>query len=43
MKRRGNEVWDLLASINQTKKNLMDEDPSLEKKYNTWIINKALS
>lgn len=39
----GSEIWDLLSSINQTKKNLMDEDPSLEKKYNTWIVNKALS
>ena len=42
-KQRGNEIWDLLTSINQTKKNLIDEDPSLEKKYNTWLINKALS
>ena len=42
-KQRGNEIWDLLTSINQTKKNLIDEYPSLEKKYNTWLINKALS
>ena len=29
-----------LYSINQTKKNMMDEDPSLENSYPTWIINK---
>ena len=32
-----------LYSINQTKKNMMDEDPSLENSYPTWIINKCLS
>ena len=32
-----------LYSINQTKKNMMDEDPSLENSYPTWIINKCLA
>ena len=32
-----------LYSINQSKKNMMDEDPSLENSYPTWIINKCLS
>jgi len=32
-----------LNSINQFKKNLMDEDPSVEKSYPQVIINKALS
>ena len=32
-----------LYSINQTKKNMMDEDPSLENSYPSWIINKCLS
>ena len=32
-----------LYSINQTKKNMMDEAPSLENSYPTWIINKCLS
>ena len=32
-----------LYSINQSKKNMMDEDPSLENSYPTWIINKCLA
>tara|TARA_R100001163_G_C4858575_1_gene65870 strand:+ start:42 stop:413 length:372 start_codon:yes stop_codon:yes gene_type:complete len=34
---------DWLNSINQTKKNLMDEDPSIEKEYPPYIINRCFS
>jgi hypothetical protein len=34
---------DWLNSINQTKKNIMDEDPSSTKEYPPYIINKCLS
>ena len=37
------ELKDWLNSINQSKKNLLDEDPSLEKEYPPYIINKCLS
>ena len=37
------ELKDWLKSINQTKKNLMDEDPSLEKEYSPYIINRIFS
>jgi hypothetical protein len=37
------ELKDWLNSINQTKKNLIDEDPSLEKDYAPYIINRCLS
>lgn len=37
------ELKDWLKSIKQTKKNLIDEDPSLEKEYPPYIINKCLS
>lgn len=37
------ELRDWLISINQTKQNLIDEDSSLEKEYNPFIINKCLS
>ena len=37
------ELKDWLNSINQTKKNLIDEDPSLEKEYNPYIINRIYS
>ena len=37
------ELKDWLNSINQTKKNLIDEDPSLEKEYNPYIVNRILS
>jgi hypothetical protein len=37
------ELKDWLNSINQTKKNLIDENPSLEKEYNPYIINRCLS
>ena len=37
------ELKDWLNSINQTKKNLMDEDPSIEKEYPPYIINRCLS
>ena len=37
------ELKDWLNSINQTKKNLTDEDPSLEKDYSPYIINRIYS
>jgi hypothetical protein len=37
------ELKDWLNSINQNKKNLIDEDPYLEKEYPPYIINKCLS
>ena len=37
------ELKDWLKSIKQTKKNLIDEDPSLENEYPPYIINKCLS
>jgi hypothetical protein len=32
-----------LNSINLTKKNLIDEDPSLEREYNPYIVNRIYS
>ena len=37
------ELKDWLNSINQNKKNLIDEDPSLEKEYSPYIINRIYS
>jgi len=37
------ELKDWLNSINQTKKNIMEEDPSSTKEYAPYIINKCLS
>ena len=37
------ELKEWLNSINVTKKNLMDEDPSIEKEYPPYIINRCLS
>lgn len=37
------ELKDWLNSINQTKKNIMDEDPSTIKEYSPYIINRCLS
>jgi hypothetical protein len=37
------ELKDWLNSINQTKNNLIDEDPSNEKEYAPYIINRCLS
>jgi hypothetical protein len=37
------ELKDWLNSINQTKKHLIDEDPSLEKEYPPYIINRCFS
>ena len=37
------ELKDWLNSINHTKQNLIDEDPSLEKEYSPYIINRCLS
>mgnify|MGYP002638052404 FL=1 len=37
------ELKDWLNSINQTKNNLINEDPSLEKEYSPYVVNKCLS
>ena len=37
------ELKDWLNSINQNKKNIMDEDPSATKEYAPYIINRCLS
>ena len=37
------ELKNWLNSINQTKKNLIDEDSSLEKEYSPYIINRIYS
>ena len=37
------ELKDWLNSINLTKKNLIDEDPSIEKHYPPYIINRCFS
>ena len=37
------ELKDWLNSINYTKKNLIDEDPSIEKEYPPYIINRCFS
>lgn len=37
------ELKDWLNSINFSKKNLMEEDPSLKKEYAPYIINRCLS
>ena len=37
------ELKDWLNSINQTKKNLIDEDQSIEKEYSPYIINRIYS
>jgi len=37
------ELKDWLNSINFTKKNLIQEDPSVKKEYPPFIINKCLS
>ena len=37
------ELKDWLNSINYTKKNLIDEDPSMEREYSPYIINRCLS
>ena len=37
------ELKDWLNSINQTKRNLIDEDPAVEKEYPPYIINRCYS
>ena len=37
------ELKDWLNSINQSKKNLIDEDPSIEKEYPPYIVNRCFS
>ena len=37
------DLKDWSNSINQTKQNIMDDDPSAEKEYAPYIINKCLS
>ena len=35
--------FDFVTAINSSKKNLINEDPALEKEYNPFLTNKALS
>ena len=37
------ELKDWLNNINHNKKNLIDDDPDLEKKYLPYIINRCMS
>jgi len=37
------ELKDWLNSINSTKQNILDEDPSVTKEYPPFIINKCMS
>jgi hypothetical protein len=37
------KLGDWLMTINQTKKNIMDEDPYSVSRYPYWLVNKALS
>jgi len=37
------KLGDWLYSINQSKKNMMVQDPTLESSYPSWIVNKCLS
>ena len=37
------ELKDWLNSINLSKENIIDEDPSVEKEYPPYVINKCLS
>jgi len=37
------ELKDWLNSINYSKKNLIDEDPLLEKEYSPYIVNRIFS
>ena len=37
------DLKDWLNSINQTKNNLIDDDVSLEREYNPYIINRCMS
>ena len=37
------DLKDWLNSINYTKKNLIDEDPSIEKDYPPYIVNRCMS
>jgi len=37
------ELKDWLTSINTTKNNIMDEDPSTVKEYSPYIINRCMS
>ena len=37
------ELKDWLNTINSSKKNLIDEDPLLEKKYLPYVINRCMS
>ena len=37
------QLKDYLYSINQSKKNILDEDPNAVKKYPSYIVNRCLS
>ena len=43
LKNMSTELKDWLNSINLSKKNLIDEDPSLEKEYPAYIVNRCFS
>ena len=35
--------FDFLNAINESKKDLIKEDPSTEKEYSAWMVNRGLS
>lgn len=35
--------FDFLNAINETKRDLFQEDPSVEKEYKEWMVNRGLS
>ena len=37
------QLKDYLYSINQSKKNILDDDPDAQKKYPPYIVNRCLS
>ena len=37
------QLKDYLYSINQSKKNILDEDPDASKKYPAYVVNRCLS
>ena len=37
------QLKDYLSSINQSKKNILDDDPSAVKKYPPYVVNRCLS
>lgn len=35
--------FDFLTAVNETKRDLISEDPSVEKEYSAWMVNRGLS